>query len=131
MTLAAPVTIPSTGIQAFLAWYMGDRTDEGVDARTTYHFLVGMLSPVLFWPPLAIVVSLLLIPPSIHAIPFNLWLALVIIFLIHASNVVFLFGYDCWTDFSTSSKRTKLESSEQGKRLVELINDVSINLNLL
>jgi|TARA_B110000263_G_scaffold250186_1_gene271356 1-acyl-sn-glycerol-3-phosphate acyltransferase len=131
MALAAPVTIPSTGIQAFLAWYMGDRTDEGVDARTTYHFLAGMFSPVLFWPPLAIVMSLLLIPPSIHAIPFNLWLALVIIFLIHASNVVFLFGYDCWTDFSTSSKRAKLESSEQGKRLVELINDVSINLNLL
>ena len=131
MLIAAPVTIPSTGIQASLAWFMGNRTDEGVDARTTYHFLAGMFSPVLFWPPLAIVVSLLLIPPSIHAIPFNIWLASVIIFLIHASNVVFLYGYDCWSDFSTSSKRAKLESSEQGKRLVELINDVSINLNLL
>ena len=131
MAITSPVTIPSTGIQAFLAWYMGDRTDEGVDARTTYHFLAGLFSPVLFWPPLAIVVSLLLIPPSIPAIPFNLCLALVIIFLIHASNVVFLFGYDCWTDFSTSSRRATLESSEQGKRLVELLNDVSVNLNLL
>ena len=131
MLLAAPVTIPSTGIQAFLAWFMGNRTDEGVDARTTYHFLAGMFSPVLVWPPLAILISLILIPPSISSIPFNLWLALVIIFLIHASNLVFLCGYDCWSDFSTSLKRANLESSEQGNRLVELVKEVSINLNVL
>ena len=33
----SPVVLISTGFQAFLAWFLGDRTDEGIDARTTYH----------------------------------------------------------------------------------------------
>ncbi|MEC7708812.1 MAG: 1-acyl-sn-glycerol-3-phosphate acyltransferase [Candidatus Thermoplasmatota archaeon] len=131
MALAAPVTIPTTGAQALLAWYMGDRTDEGIDARTTYHFLAGMLSPILFWTPIAIVASVILIPPSISALPINLGLAVAIVSLIHASNLVFLLGYDCWTDFSISTKTDRLASTEQGKRLLELIDDVSTNLNLL
>jgi len=131
MSLSAPVTIPSTGAQALLAWYMGDRTDEGIDARTTYHFLAGMFSPILFWAPIAIVTSIILITPSMISLPFNLGLAVAIVFLIHASNVVFLFGYDCWTDFSNSTKSARLASTEQGKRLLELIDDVSSNLNLL
>ena len=131
MALAAPITIPSTGFQAFFAWYMGDRTDEGIDARTTYHFLAGMFSPVLFWIPIAIATSIILIPPSMTSFPINLGLAVIIVILIHASNLVFLFGYDCWTDFSNSVRSTRLASSEQGKRLHELIDVVSANLNLL
>ena len=131
MALAAPVTIPSTGTQAFFAWYLGDRTDEGIDARTTYHFLAGMFSPILFWIPIAIVTSTILITPSMVSLPINLGLAVAIVFLIHTSNIVFLFGYDCWTDFSNSTKSARLASSEQGKRLLELFEDVSTNLNLL
>ena len=131
MTLSAPVTIPSTGVQAFFAWYMGDRTDEGIDARTTYHFLAGMFSPILFWIPIAIAASVVLIPPSLATFPINLGLTGGIVILIHASNLVFLLGYDCWTDFSTSAKSARLASSEQGKRLIELIDALSTNLNLL
>jgi len=131
MALAAPITIPSTGFQAFFAWYMGDRTDEGIDARTTYHFLAGMFSPVLFWIPIAIATSIILIPPSMTSFPINLGLAVIIVILIHASNLVFLLGYDCWTDFSNSVRSARLASSEQGKRLHELIDVVSANLNLL
>jgi 1-acyl-sn-glycerol-3-phosphate acyltransferase len=127
MIVSSPITLPSTGIQAFFAWYLGDRTDEGIDARTTYHFLAGMFSPVLFWPPIAIATSLVVHPASVLSIP----IAIAVIFLIHASNMTFLYGYDCWTDFSTSTNRAKLGSSEEGRRLIELINDVSINLNLL
>tara|TARA_Y100001970_G_scaffold222516_1_gene273695 strand:+ start:6368 stop:7846 length:1479 start_codon:yes stop_codon:yes gene_type:complete len=131
MALASPITIPSTGVQAFFAWYMGDRTDEGIDARTTYHFLAGMFSPILFWIPIAIVTSIILIPPSMTSFPINLVLAVAIVLIIHASNLVFLLGYDCWTDFSNAAKRARLASSEQGKRLHQLIDDVSANLNLL
>ena len=127
MVIASPITLPSTGIQAFLARYLGDRTDEGIDARTTFHFLAGMFSLIFFWIPMATVLSLVLQPASILTIP----IALAIILFIHASNIVFLFGYDCWTDFSNSTKRVKLDSSEHGKKLVELINEVSANLNLL
>ena len=34
----------------FLGRYLGDRTDEGVDARTTYQFLAAMFGCVLMWP---------------------------------------------------------------------------------
>ncbi|MDP6211993.1 MAG: 1-acyl-sn-glycerol-3-phosphate acyltransferase [Candidatus Thalassarchaeaceae archaeon] len=131
MALAAPVTLPSTGAQALLAWYMGDRTDEGIDARTTYHFLAGMFSPILFWIPIAILASVILIPPSLATSPANLALSAAIVFLIHAANVTFLLGYDCWTDFSNSTKSARLAATKQGKRLIELIDDVSTNLNLL
>jgi 1-acyl-sn-glycerol-3-phosphate acyltransferase len=127
MILSSPITLPSTGIQAFFAWYLGDRTDEGIDARTTYHFLAAMFSPVLFWFPLAIVASLLIHPPSLLTIA----ITTAIILLIHVSNLVFLFGYDCWSDFSNSRRRVKLASSDRGKRLEELISDMKTNLNLL
>jgi len=131
MALSAPITIPSTGVQAFFAWYMGDRTDEGIDARTTYHFLAGMFSPILFWIPIAIATSMTLIPPSMASSPINLGLAVAIVLLIHISNLAFLLGYDCWTDFSNSVRGARLASSAQGKRLHQLIDDVSANLNLL
>ena len=127
MALASPVSLTSTGIQALLAWYAGDRTDEGIDARTTYHYLAGMLSPVLFWPPIALAASLMLHPLSIQTIP----IALFTILLIHASNSVFLLGYDFWTDFSTSSRESKLASSGPGRRLGELVDEVRANLNVL
>jgi len=127
MILMSPVTIPSTGIQAFFAWYLGDRTDEGIDARTTYHFLAAMFSPILFWLPLSIFTAFLVHPPSLLSIA----IAMSIMLVIHISNLVFLFGYDCWSDFSTSRRRAKLASSDRGKRLEELISDVKTNLNLL
>ena len=127
MILMSPITLPSTGVQAFFAWYLGDRTDEGIDARTTYHFLAAMFSPILFWLPLAIVTSFLMHPLSMLTIA----TVMLILLVIHVSNLVFLFGYDCWSDFSTSRRRAKLASSDRGKRLEELISDVKTNLNLL
>ena len=127
MILMSPVTIPSTGIQAFFAWYLGDRTDEGIDARTTYHFLAAMFSPILFWLPMALVTAFLIHPLSLLSIVTTMLILLVI----HISNLVFLFGYDCWSDFSTSRRRAKLASSDKGKRLEELISDLKTNLNLL
>ena len=127
MILMSPITIPSTGIQAFFAWYLGDRTDEGIETRTTYHFLAAMFSPILFWLPLAIVTAFLMHSLSLLSIA----IAMSILLVIHISNLVFLFGYDCWSDFSTSRRRAKLASSDRGKRLEELISDVKTSLNLL
>ena len=127
MILMSPITLPSTGLQAFFAWYLGDRTDEGIDARTTYHFLAAMFSPILFWLPLAIVTAFLIHPPSMLSIA----AVISILLVIHISNLVFLFGYDCWSDFSSSRRRAKLAASDRGKRLEELISDVKTNLNLL
>ncbi len=127
MALASPVTFTSTGFQAFFAWFLGDRTDEGIDARTTYHMLAAMFSPILFWPPLAVLASLAVSPISFMTIP----ISLSIMVGIHLLNILFLFGYDLWTDFADSSRRAKLASSEQGKSLEKLIEEIRSNLNLL
>ena len=127
MVLASPVTIPSTGFQSLLAWYLGDRTDEGIDARTTYHMLAAMFSPILFWPPMAILVSVSVAPISVLTIP----LSVSIMIVIHLLNIIFLFGYDLWTDFSDSGRREMLASSIQGENLAILLEQTRSNLNLL
>ena len=33
---------------------LGDSTDEGVDARTSYHFLAAMFGSLMFWPFMAL-----------------------------------------------------------------------------
>ena len=64
MTLALPISLISTGLQALLAVIFAERTDEGIDARTTYYLLAAMFSPILFWPPIAFAISLLVHPLS-------------------------------------------------------------------
>lgn len=123
----SPLVLISTGCQAFLAWFLGDRTDEGVDARTTYHLLAAMFSPVLIWPPIAIVGSLLLVGNSIVAIP----LAIGMMFAFHICNLLFLLGYDLIMDFTKASRVERLAKSEDGERLEILLSEIVSNLNLL
>ena len=127
MGLTLPATIFSTGLQGLLAWYLGDRTDEGIDARTTYHMLAAMFSPILFWPPMAVLISVLITPISVFTIP----LSLLIMVAFHLLNIIFLFGYDLWTDFTDSRRRAKLASSEHGENLEILLDQTRSNLNLL
>ena len=41
--LSAPLTLIGSGLMIFFGKVLGDRTDEGLDARTTYHLLASML----------------------------------------------------------------------------------------
>jgi len=127
MIATSPIVIPSTGIQAAVAWYFGDRTDEGIDARTTYHMLAAMFSPVLFWPPLAIVIAYFAIGSILAIFP----AAIGIMLAFHLCNLAFLVGYDLWTDFADSGRRIKLAYSGEGELLLRLVADVRSNLNLL
>jgi len=127
MILTAPITLPSTGIQAFFAWYLGNRTDEGVDARTTYHMLAAMFSPVLVWPPIALAIAYLALGLT-WMVPIT---TIGIMLGFHISNLFFLRGYDLWTDFTASRRRAKLASSANGARIVELLEMTRSNLNVL
>jgi len=40
--------------QIALGRLLGDSTDEGVDARTSYHFLAAMFGSLMFWPFMAL-----------------------------------------------------------------------------
>jgi len=127
MVATAPVVIPSTGLQAAIAWYFGNRTDEGIDARTTYHMLAAMFSPVLFWPPLAICAAYFATGPGFAMLP----IAVIAMFIAHLSNLVFLKGYDLWTEFDHSSRRIKLTSSSEYESLLEMLSETRSSLNLL
>jgi len=123
----SPVVLISTGFQAFLAWFLGDRTDEGIDARTTYHLLAAMFSPVLIWPPIALLASFLVVGSSVAVVP----LAIVMVVAFHISNLLFLLGYDLVMDFNKATRVERLAASEDGDKLESLLSEIESKLNLL
>ena len=127
MLLTAPITIPTTGLQALVGWYTGDRSDEGIDARTTHHMIGAILSPLLFWPliSLAFLYSFL---GATALLPLYLVASLPVI---HMANLVFLQGYDMWTDFDDSRRRRRLASSTASERLEELVSQLIPRLGVL
>lgn len=54
--LMLPIAIYALGAQIAMGRLLGDSTDEGLDARTSYHFLSAMFGSLMFWPILTGVV---------------------------------------------------------------------------
>jgi len=48
-----PLAIVSLGFQVALGRLLGDSTDEGVDARTSFQFLAALFGSILAWPIVA------------------------------------------------------------------------------
>ena len=48
--LMLPFILISYGPQIMIGRLLGDRTDEGVDARTTFQFFAGMFGSLFYWP---------------------------------------------------------------------------------
>ena len=117
MLLTTPITIPTTGLQAFVGWYAGEHTDEGIDSRTTHHMIGAIFSPLFFWP----LISLAFLYSLFGATPLLPIYLAVSLPIIHMSNLVFLWGYDMLTDFNDSRTRRRLASSATGSRLEELV----------
>ncbi|MBM67136.1 MAG: hypothetical protein CMB39_01620 [Euryarchaeota archaeon] len=86
-----------------------------------------MFSPVLVWPPIALALAYLTLGLT--------WMAplstIGIMLVFHISNLLFLRGYDLWTDFTASRRGAKLASSPDGDRIVELLAITRSNLNVL
>ena len=55
MMMLLPAFLLSLSPQLALGRFLGDRTDEGVDARTTYQFLAAMFGSVILWPFMAFI----------------------------------------------------------------------------
>ena len=54
-----PILVLSMGWQIALGRILGDKTDEGLDARTSYHMLFGMFGSMLWWPILATILTVI------------------------------------------------------------------------
>ena len=130
MLLLLPSIIIGLGPQITLGRLLGDRTDEGLDARTSYFFLFGMFGSLGWWPIMATVWSIVifafsseiesesgisafeLFGSSILSAVFSsiaLWLSLVAIFWIGA--ISFANGWDAVSDSMRLIRRIKCSSS--------------------
>ena len=57
--LMLPFSVSSLGFQVALGRLLGDSTDEGLDARTSYQFLAAFFGSLLVWPVVALAWTLL------------------------------------------------------------------------
>ena len=130
MGVASFISIPSTGIQAILAWYLGNNSDEGIDARTTHHMFAVFFSPITLWPLFALLFSYYSFELlSIETTPTALIVGgLIMMILIQFSNMVMLSGYDLWTDYTASRRRINLFRSDEGTEFIELLQKIAPQL---
>ena len=81
--LMLPICLYALGAQIVMGRLLGDSTDEGLDARSSYHFLSAMFGSLMFWPVLTAIL---------------LWLASA-----NSAALTDLFGFDWRTVFGTTS----------------------------
>lgn len=124
--LFLPTLIIGMGWQIALGRYLGDRTDEGLDARTSYHMLFGMFGSMLWWPIVTTIITILTVIYNseigydfVGIFGSELWqegLAIIaiwtsIIVLLWVSAVSFANGWDTVSDFSKWIRRMKTNSA--------------------
>ena len=139
MLALLPIILVSMGPQVALGRVLGDNTDEGLDARTSYQFLTGMFGSMLFWPIIAAIMIALYIGMGLdigidvlaifggsifHKIAaiITTFAALHIIFWI--SGVFFALGWDAFSDTARWMRRRKTAPmvSDDLKKLNDMIN---------
>ena len=86
-----PLFLYSYTPQVAVGRILGDSTDEGLDARTSYHFLAAMFGSLMFWP--FMIFGILAIEHFNHG------------------EVVSLLGFDWYTSFGTSNAHRYLATA--------------------
>tara|TARA_Y100001954_G_scaffold239608_1_gene316570 strand:- start:13094 stop:14710 length:1617 start_codon:yes stop_codon:yes gene_type:complete len=146
MLALLPAFLLSLSPQLTLGRYLGDRTDEGVDARTTYQFLAAMFGSLMIWPFCALIgtgliwmnasdVSAILSTDILSLFGLNLYLSLAFVYLamfpiFWASGRMFGIWWDAYVDTRkafnrlTAGKQFKSNLSDQ---LNGLISDLRAN----
>ena len=128
--LLLPVTIYSMSLQIILGRKLGDTTDEGLDARTSYQFLAGMFGSLIMWPigaTIFVIISLVYEPELESVIGIMwldylgtqlwqqiltgilVWLSSIILFWVSANT--FSLGADAINDIKSFFSRRKLNST--------------------
>ncbi len=99
----------------FLGKVMGDLTDEGLDARTTYHLLASMLGPLLIWP---IPITILSILFWINLPEYREWTLLFIVtlpVLFHLSNKLAIRAWDLHVISRDARRINRLRNHKDGQ----------------
>jgi len=138
-----PILALSMGWQIALGRILGDKTDEGLDARTSYHMLFGMFGSMLWWPILATILTVLV---TVFNSDINAGLGIdimamfggelwqqsisfvvvwcIMIFSFWLSATCFASGWDAVADFKRWRSRTKTNPLVRGDiaKLRDLLN---------
>tara|TARA_B100000035_G_scaffold52942_1_gene41440 strand:- start:704 stop:1033 length:330 start_codon:yes stop_codon:yes gene_type:complete len=108
---------------------MAEKSDEGLDARTTYFFLAGMFSPVIFWPIISLVIIIVIEANILSILGITLFISLMIGF--YLSSLLFLMGYDIWSEYRQRLQIDKFSKSFEGQNFESLIEKLNNQLVLL
>ena len=57
----SPLFVLSMGIQIFFGQILGNNTDEGLDARTTFHLLTALFGSTIIWPVMAFLLTTMVV----------------------------------------------------------------------
>ena len=57
----SPLFVLSMGIQIFFGQILGNNTDEGLDARTTFHLLTALFGSTIIWPVMACLLTTMVV----------------------------------------------------------------------
>ena len=122
---SAPLTLSGSGLMILAGKILGDKTDEGLDARTTYHFLASLLGPLIVWPiPIAIFIIVAMIGPW----PFTALQILIITtllpFAFHLSNKIALLAWDLHIIARDARRLKQLRHGSEGQMIAKEIADL-------
>ena len=99
---------------------LGDNTDEGLDARTTYHFLAAMLGPMIVWPiPITGFIVFALVGPGAFSTSQIIMIAVLLPFAFHLSNKIALVAWDLHIIARNARKIGQLNRSSEYQAIVD------------
>lgn len=137
-----PFFLTSLGFQVALGRLLGDSTDEGLDARTSYQFLAAFFGSLLVWPVVAALwtggvwwlqdgvgEALSLSTGWLEALTGSMWASLALIYVgcfpvFWLSGKAFAGAWDTWVDVKKAWKRRTLSQNDRTlltERLSELM----------
>ena len=137
--LTLPIFIMSCGVQTLLGYKIGNKTDEGLDARTSFQFMVAMFVSLFLWPLIAlgIIFSIPVFSPEIlHLLPslsYNGYIGWGMTILFGTAIIIVVFWLVAWLnilmwDYLQDSmkviRRRRLSRNSQGEKLVSLTTSI-------
>ena len=136
----SPFFILSMGLQILGGQIMGNTSDEGLDARTTFHLLTALFGSTLVWPAAALLLSILSVMNSqsvigLEGMTFAIFTFIgaftvsMLVFRVSCSFAVR--SWDIYTDFTRSIRRRKCSRAHDTdikKLAIDIKNELSVYL---
>jgi 1-acyl-sn-glycerol-3-phosphate acyltransferase len=118
--LAAPLTLFGSGLMILIGKVLGDNTDEGLDARTTYHFLASLLGPLIIWPiPISIFVITAILGPWTIPLAQIFIAAACLPIAFHISNKVAIIAWDLHVISRDARRLSRFHRNPESKIIVK------------